>query len=212
MAEFWSTANSQPKRQYRWFMSIGGIPQWLIKKVNKPSFTVSEGKHSYLNHTFYYPGRVEYEKTSITLVDPVSPDASALMWSILFSSGYGIPDNPNDMVTMNKSDSVAALGGVSISQLNGHGTAIERITFQNPWIAGAKFGDLDYEGDNLIDLTLDLRYDFVTIQVADEEYKNLGTVAAELTEAGAATGPEGSAGAIPTEGRTSPLDVAPLTT
>ena len=82
---FWSSPTTSPKRQYRWIMNIGGIPQWIVKKVNKPGFSISESTHKYLNHTFYYPGRVEYEKTSVTLVDPVSPDAAAIMMRIEFS-------------------------------------------------------------------------------------------------------------------------------
>ena len=169
MATFWNLAESQPKRQYRWVMNIGGIPQWLIKKVNKPGFSVSEGVHRYINHTFYYPGRVEYDKTSVTLVDPLVPDASAIMMDILYNSGYTIPDNPNDTMTISKQRSVAALGRVAISQLDADGAIAEQFTFVNPWISSVKFGELDYEGDNLIDLTVEFRYDFVRM----EQVRNL---------------------------------------
>ena len=162
---FWNLKGSQPKRQYRWVMNIGGIPQWLVKKTAKPSFSVTEAKHSYLNHTFYWPGRVEYEKIDITLVDPIVPDATAMMWNILYHSGYNVPDNPNDVVTVHKNASVDSLGAVTISQLAGNGQTVEETTFSNAWIAGVKFGELDYEGDNLIDLTLSLRYDFVEVFV-----------------------------------------------
>lgn len=164
---FWSEHISQPKRQYRWVMNIGGIPQWIVKKVNKPGFTVSEASHKYLNHTFYYPGRIEYEKTSVTLVDPLVPDASAMMLNILYHSGYSIPDSPDDTVTMSKRASVEALGRVAIAQLDADGAIADEWIFRNPWISSIKFGDLDYEGDNLIDLTLELRYDFVEMNVAE---------------------------------------------
>ena len=160
MATFWNLAESQPKRQYRWVMNIGGIPQWLIKKVNKPGFSISEGVHKYINHTFYYPGRVEYDKTSVTLVDPIHPDASAIMMDILSNSGYSIPDNPNDTMTMSKARSVAALGRVAISQLDADGRIAEQFTFVNPWISMVKFGDLDYESDDILNIDLTLRYDF----------------------------------------------------
>jgi hypothetical protein len=43
---FWQDADIQPKRAYRFLMSVEGpnasIKRFLIKKVNKPSFTVSE--------------------------------------------------------------------------------------------------------------------------------------------------------------------------
>tara|TARA_Y100000310_G_C20394757_1_gene674554 strand:+ start:151 stop:759 length:609 start_codon:yes stop_codon:yes gene_type:complete len=179
---FWSIQQSQPKRQFRWVMNIGGIPQWIVKKVAKPSFSVSEGKHVYLNHTFYYPGRVEYEKTDITLVDPAGPDATAMMWDLLYHSGYGIPDEPGDVVTMNKKSSVQSLGKVSVSQLDGEGDIIEQFSFQNPWIAGVKFGELDYESDNLVDITLSLRYDFVIVDsILDTDWKKYTKASAEST-------------------------------
>ena len=176
---FWSSHESQPKRQYRWIMNIGGTPQWLIKKVNRPGFTVSEATHKYLNHTFYYPGRVEYEKVSCTLVDPLNPDATGLILDYLSKSGYGIPDNANDTITLNKKAAVEAIGSVTISQLNGPGTVIDEFSLVNPFISSAKFGDLDYEGDNLIDLTLEFRYDFI-------EYKTKGA----FTSVGGTTSPE----------------------
>ena len=59
MAEgFWTDKNTEPKRVYRWIMNIGGIPQWIVKTSGKPKFEVSETEHKYINHTFYYPGKV----------------------------------------------------------------------------------------------------------------------------------------------------------
>ena len=50
---FWSATTTEPKRAYRWVLLLGGIPQWMVKKVGKPAFTVSESEHVYLNHKFY---------------------------------------------------------------------------------------------------------------------------------------------------------------
>tara|TARA_Y100000310_G_scaffold333399_1_gene410871 strand:+ start:2062 stop:2616 length:555 start_codon:yes stop_codon:yes gene_type:complete len=164
-------------------MNMGGVPQWIVKKVNKPAFSVSEGKHVYLNHTFYYPGRVEYEKISVTLVDPAAPDATAIMWDILKKSGYRLPTSQTDLYTLNKQDGSTALGNVQITQIDGIGKVQERISLKNPWIAGVKFGELDYESDNLLDLTLEIRYDFVSIDaITDSTWKTAATVGALTSE------------------------------
>tara|TARA_Y100000034_G_C6764443_1_gene340714 strand:- start:101 stop:646 length:546 start_codon:yes stop_codon:yes gene_type:complete len=178
-------------------MNIGGIPQWIVKKVNKPAFSISEGVHKYLNHTFYYPGRVEYEKTTITLVDPIAPDASAIMMEILTNSGYRIPDNQDDTITISKKKAVEALGNVVISQLGAEGDIADQFTFINPWMSSVKFGDLDYEGDNLIDLTLELRYDFV--QMTKVGSKGFAKYAGNGKKAGVTTagGGKGAAGGKP---------------
>ena len=70
---FWSDGTGyEPKRAYRWILSIDDIEVYTIKKVSKPSFTVSESSHQYLNHTFYYPGRVEWSTVSFSLIDPIN--------------------------------------------------------------------------------------------------------------------------------------------
>ena len=84
---FWANKDNAPKRNYRFLMSIEGLGgaanQWIIKKADKPRATVGEAQHQYLNHTFYYPGRVTWEPLAVTLVDPVSPNAAGLLALLL---------------------------------------------------------------------------------------------------------------------------------
>ena len=87
-------------------MGDTGIPAYLLKKVSKPSFTISETPHKYLNHTFYYPGRVEWNTVSMTLADPVEPDAAALVMKAIHASGYSpLTENIMDPHTMSKKKS-----------------------------------------------------------------------------------------------------------
>ena len=57
MANFWTQPSRDPKRNFKFLVSFptmdGGMA-WYAKKVDKPSFTVNEASHKYLNHTFYY--------------------------------------------------------------------------------------------------------------------------------------------------------------
>ena len=162
---FWSSPGVSPKRQYRWVMNMGGVPQWLIKKVKKPGFNITEATHKYLNHTFYYPGRVEYEPSAITLVDPIDPDATAIMMGILQGAGYMIPTDANSRQTISKKNATAALGNVLISQIGAEGDIVDQFTFVNAWLSKADFGELDYESDNLLDISIEIRYDFVTMPI-----------------------------------------------
>ena len=79
MGGFWTDVNIEPKRQYRWLAYIGGMDPFLCKKFAKPKVTVSETSHKFLNHTFWYPGRADWETVAITLADPVNPDTAAIM-------------------------------------------------------------------------------------------------------------------------------------
>ena len=108
---FWSDATQKdPKRKYRWIMRIASVPVYVLKRADKPSFSVTESEHKYLNHTYYYPGRVEWQPITLTLADPVDPDMAATMVNILKDSGYSPAQNENDTTTVSKQRAVAALG------------------------------------------------------------------------------------------------------
>ena len=64
---------------------------------------------------------------------------------------------------MSKSEAVGAMGGVVISQLDAQGTAAESWELVNPWIKDVKFGELDYESDDMVDIEVELRYDYAIL-------------------------------------------------
>ena len=162
---FWSDATGQdPKRQYRWIMRIASIPAYVIKKVSKPSFAVTEVEHKYLNHTYYYPGRVTWNSVSLTLADPINPDVANTLTNIVKNSGYIPALTEADVTTMSKQAAVNSLGNqIEIVQLDADGNEIEVWKLINPWIKDIKYGDLDYEVDQMTDIILELRYDWATL-------------------------------------------------
>lgn len=160
---FWSDASAtEPKRAYRWILDVNGIDAYTIKKVSKPSFTVTESSHQFLNHTYYYPGRVEWSTISFTLVDPIDPDVSSTLLRKIMDSGYKPASNQNDLGTMNKAFSIEALGEIKIQQLDSEGTPVETWTLKNAWIKDVKFGELDYSSDDMVEIEVEMRYDFAT--------------------------------------------------
>ena len=169
MANFWSDAQQQdPKRQYRWIMRIASIPAYVLKTVNKPGFTVSETEHKYLNHTYWYPGRVTWDPITLTLADPVSPDMAATMAQILASSGYSPAQNQTQLATISKAQAVAALGNqIEIQQIDADGKAVETWKLVNPFITEVKFGDLDYTGDEMSQIDITNRYDWAELITAN---------------------------------------------
>ena len=84
-----------PKRSFRWLVYFGNnvtakskkitLKPWYAKTAKKPSFTIGETQHQFLNHTFWYPGRVTWNEIDITLVDPAGEDDTslALMLSLI---------------------------------------------------------------------------------------------------------------------------------
>ena len=171
MAEFWSNPGTEPKRGYRWIMrmNINGpnaVDEWLIKSVNRPNYTLSESSHVFINHTFYYPGRVQYNDLSVTLVDSVSPNAAVNMMNLLAASGYVTPDRAaeGDYRTISKRGwQEAGLGGVQIVQLDHDNQPLETWQFFNTWIKSCDLGQLSYDSDELLNISLTMRYDYFKI-------------------------------------------------
>ena len=166
---FWADRSIEPKRAYRWVMSLNGVDSWIIKTTDKPSFTLGESKHSYLNYDFKFPGRVTWNDVTVTLVDPIMPDASVTMMEILKDAGYCAPNEISQQgqepLTISKKTAVDALGHVKIKQLDADGSLgfIEVWELKNAWIKDVKFGKLDYKSEDTVEISMTISYDWATI-------------------------------------------------
>ena len=191
---FWTTPGEDPKRAYRFLVTFPNMPNgatWYAKKCSKPSLTINEAIHKYINHTFYYPGRVEWDKVTVTLVDPVSPDAANNLAALLEAAGYVIPGDYADTTTMSKGSATKMLGEIKIRQLGsrspGSGqiqTALETWTLKNAWITSVKFGELDYESDDLTNIYLEIRYDYAELETKDQATVEINAAASQNAEVG----------------------------
>jgi len=172
---FWNSVTAaDPKRNFRFKIQFDGLKNnsganasiiWYAKKVGKPNFTVTESKHSYLNHTFYWPGRVEWQEINMTLVDPQDPYSANALNKLMKEAGYAPPGSPQATSTLGKAKSKVALGEVVISQMNSDGETIEQWTLHAPFIKSVKYGELDYESDDLTTLEIGLRYDWAECKI-----------------------------------------------
>ena len=179
---FWTSALSEPRRAHRFLFSLPGLAskdskftyeQYLAKKVTKPSFKISDTPHKFLGNTYYYPGTVEWETVSATIVNAVSPDGNKILYDALIGSGYMLPDDQLAALnapahgpgTVNKFDAVDTLGNVIIEELNGQGGLIGTWTLNNAFITKATFGELAYDSDELLNIDIDFRYDWASYKV-----------------------------------------------
>ncbi len=178
---FWSTNFGEdttlkdPKRKFRFTVefqgvaaAIGGAVMWYAKTVSKPSFQIATSEHKYLNHTFYYPGSVTWQDVQLTLVDPVDPDMTATLSDIIVQSGYSPPSDTNSLSTMSKAKAAGALGTVIITQIDSDGKPLETWTLWNSFITEVKYGDLEYGGDDLTEMSVTLKYDWARVETDGE--------------------------------------------
>jgi|TARA_Y100000034_G_C6849527_1_gene385219 hypothetical protein len=184
---FWSTNFGEdatlkdPKRNFRFtieFQGIqaeqGGALAWYAKSVGKPSFTVENVEHQYLNHTFYYPGSVTWNTVSVEMVDPVSPDMTATFSDILVQSGYSPPTNADSLGTISKAKAAGALGTVIITQIDSDGQPLETWTLWNAFVKDFALGELSYGDDELSTATVELMYDWARVETTNPSVATAG--------------------------------------
>ena len=181
---FWTSALSEPKRKHRFILRIPDLivpngplegqafPEYLAKSVTKPSYTVSTTDHKFLGNTYYYPGAVTWNECTAVIVNSVAPDGNELLYQALQQMGYLKPDIQEDIFnqgrpasTPNKFASLRTLGQVEFEELSGEGGTLGTWKLQNAFITNVTFGDLDYAGEDLLDVTIQLRYDWATYEV-----------------------------------------------
>lgn len=170
---FWTTTPTRdPKRGFRFRVMIEGIDPdylWYAKKADKPTLSFGEASHSYLNHTYYWPGRAEWNEVSVTLVDPIEPALAGNMAALVQAAGYNIPVDSNDYSTMSKASSSEPLGQVTIEQIDEDGNILEKWNLNNAWVKELTWGELDYSSDELTECTIKFRYDWAELSVADSD-------------------------------------------
>jgi hypothetical protein len=177
---YWSSVLLKPKRQYKWFMEFSGmgeqIQKYMVKSVSKPSITIGEASHTFINHTFYFPGRLSWSAIDVTLVDPISPNASVILMNAIKASGYALPGTippggdsvaSSAGVSFSKAKAVGQLGQVRLVQIDdnmsGHNSEVEDWTLKNAWIKDVQFGSWNYDTDDLSTIQLTLRYDWAEL-------------------------------------------------
>ena len=123
-------------------------------------------EHSYLDHTFKYPGRVTWDNITLTLIDPVDPDLAYEFLQRLGVSGYRYPTTQQGAKSsLSKKKASEAIGRIQIQQLDDEGDPIETWTLINPFMVSIDFGgQLDYTSDEMNEISLELAFDWAELR------------------------------------------------
>lgn len=191
---FWSDYSVQPDgkgfeplRKFTFLLSLAGNPplvaggappnvpaaftveNYLIKKVKRPGFEVSESEHKFLNHSFFYPGKLKWKEVTFTVVDIISPNTSKRFLELLQNCGYRAPQGPTEpgnanSQTISKLRSVEAIGRPIIRQIDADGRTVNEWFLKGAWIKDVEFGELDYDAEDLMSIDVTLRYDYAFLR------------------------------------------------
>lgn len=197
MAPFFSNAEAngfEPKRQFRFLVSFSQFSnlQLMATKAEKPSYEISGvTEHRVLNHTFKFPGVVTWKDVKITFIDAMDPNTGSKFWNALQNAGYIPPTEASSLATgVTKISSTAALGQVKIQQLDGGSILLpgdgdaqfttagstnirEEWVLKNAFIKGVNWGALDYGTDDIVNIEVDLTYDFAQYNVMNSAAQGL---------------------------------------
>ena len=177
MGDFWSSPDLEPKRQFRFMVSMeidGEELNYAVRSADRPSYTIGETEHRFFNHTFYYPGRMTWNTITLTFVDSVDPGAGEKLYNYLAAVGINNPSTPAAAIntTITKKSAVTSLGDVRIRELgsgiagNAARTAVlGEWSLLNPFITEVNFGSHSYDSDDMVEISVTLRYDWANYTV-----------------------------------------------
>jgi len=173
----------QPKRAFRFLVTFSELADltFMVKDAKKPSYTLKTTPHKVLNHTFNFPGTVEWEPLDVTFIDAVDPNVGSRFYNALVGSGYLPPVSDGALLTgITKVGTTSTIGEVRIKQLDGGGVLLpagadpgsavpeaarilEEWTLKNAFITSVKFGEaLGYDQEGLVNVSVSLTYDYAT--------------------------------------------------
>ena len=167
---FWTNNTVEPKRQFRFLLDLVPLEEadtlysYHVRTAKLPQFQmdgVTEVK--YVQHTFKYPGRITWQPIDVTIIDPGSPDAAAVMMNIIRNSGYLSPKDPaSSQLSISKAQSNDAMGGIFLRQIDASGLKIAEWKLHNPFLTNVDFGTQGYDSDDLVEYSLTIDYDYAT--------------------------------------------------
>ena len=178
---FWSdTTSIEPLRQYRWLLSNGaGVWVWA-KSVKLPQFAIETQRYQIINHKINYPGLLEWQDVSVTIVDiqetktqgknivPEGLTTSNQLFDQMVDSGYNVRGALDGFSKKKMAEKTKTVFGFesqdfTISQINSEGIQLQKWVLYHALIKDVSFGQLDYSSDELITLDLTITYDYAEL-------------------------------------------------
>jgi len=148
----------EPKRSNRWVLAIEGIDAFLIKKVNRPNFSIGSEKIDFINsYRKISKGKAEMGSLSVDIHDPIAPSGAqqVMEWirthieTVSGRAGYA---------DFYKRD-------IQIKLLDPVGTVVELWDVKGAFLSKADFGNLAYDGEgSIMTISLTIEFDNCVLQ------------------------------------------------
>jgi hypothetical protein len=146
----------EPLAKRRFLFAIEGVDSFIIKTAARPQFTTEEVPIPWINSTRYLAGKTTFGVLAVTLHDPIAPAGAqqVMEWiRLTFESVSGRAGYAD----FYKRD-------IQIKMLDPVGTVVQLWDIKGAFLTEANFGEVTYEGSDLAEITLSIRFDNVTLQ------------------------------------------------
>ena len=125
------------------------------KSVTLPSFEINHESYQMVNQKFKYPGLLEWNDVTVDLYE--TGDMAKRLLLMLQQAGYSCPGLP-----CNSGIQKGAFNAESdffIEQLRPSGKAVQTFQLRNWYIKSANFGEMRYDGDDILSVSMTIGYD-----------------------------------------------------
>lgn len=146
----------EPKRSNRWIFAIEGIDAFLIKKAARPNANISDKKIDWINSYRNVAGKLTWQDITVDLHDAISPSGSQQVMEWI-RTHYESVSGRAGYADFYKRD-------CQLKLLDPVGTVIEQWDIKGAFITTANFGDLNYESDETLQISLTLKFDNCVMQ------------------------------------------------
>lgn len=146
----------EPHAKRRFIFSIEGIDAYLIKTAARPSIATEEVAIPWMNSTRYIAGKTTFGDLAVTLHDPIAPSGAqqVMEWVRLHTESVSGRSGYADFY---KRD-------CQIKMCDAIGNVVQLWDVKGCFLTAVGFGDLAYEGSDLAEISLTIRFDNMTLQ------------------------------------------------
>ena len=146
----------EPKRKFRWVLAIEGVDAFLVKTASRPTIEIPSQEINWINTTRYIAGKAKFSTMSVTLHDPIAPSGAQQVMEWI-RTHYESVSGRAGYADFYKRD-------IQLKMLDPIGTVVELWDIKGAFITTANFNTVEYSSDEVIDISLTLRFDNCVLQ------------------------------------------------
>jgi len=142
----------EPKVKNRFILSMDGVPSYMVKGIQRPSFKQDALALDHINSQRYVKGKTIWNPMKMTFYDPIVPSgAQAVMeWFRLHHESITGRDGYAEFY---KKDLV-------LNILGPVGDKVEEWILKGCQITTTEFGDLDWKSQDVMEFTVTIQPDY----------------------------------------------------